>query len=83
MQWVAELLRTQYFSGREAGGKTLPLRRPTSKSQSVIRNRNEEDGKQDAWLLFVGLAHKLRVKPVAEDKPCRSPLGHCPVTHSP
>lgn len=67
----------------EKQGKTLRVRQPTSKTQPVIWNRPENDGKQDAWLLFVGLAHKLCVKPVTEDKPCRSPLGHCPVTHSP
>lgn len=56
-----------FLAGKQ--GKTLPVRRPISKSQPVIWNRPQNDGKQDAWLLFVGLAYKLHVKPVTEDKP--------------
>lgn len=49
-------------------GKTLRVRLHASKNQSVTWNSPWNDSEKAAPLLFVGLAHKLSVKPVAEDK---------------
>lgn len=49
-------------------GKTLRARLRASKNQSETWNSPWNDSEKAAPLLFVGLAHKLSVKPVAEDK---------------
>lgn len=71
--WVTSSSSGQMCGDRAADklpcpGKTLRARLLASKNESETWNSPWNDREKAAPLLFVGLAHKLSVKPVAEDK---------------